>query len=154
MIAADMEALKGSRSHLVRTLSFYLSDERINRLPACTVTHHKEAQRAASKCMLEIISAGLDFAVGTDGVHGKNGLVREIELLKELGATEEKILESIGRYGAEVCDVSDITGTIEPGKYADIVGVSESPLERISALRDIRTVVARGNLLTKEAYLA
>jgi imidazolonepropionase-like amidohydrolase len=154
MTADDIETLKASRSHLVMTPSFYLSDERINQLPARTVTHHKEAQRAAAKCMSEVISAGLDFAVGTDGVHGKNGLVREIELLKELGATEEKILESIGRYGAEVCDVNDITGTIEPGKYADIIGVSESPLERISALRDIKTVVARGNLLRKEAYLA
>lgn len=40
--------------------------------------------------------------------------------------------------------VADGVGTIEEGKYADIIAVDGSPLEQISDLRDPAAVIKRG----------
>ena len=37
-------------------------------------------------------------------------------------------------------------GTLEPGKFGDIIGVKGNPLEDIRALKRVKTVVSRGEI--------
>ena len=89
---------------------------------------------------------GVKIAFGTDaGVndHGTNAY--EMVLMNEAGMPERDILISATINAADLMDLTDITGTIEVGKDADIVATSGNPLENISALMRPTFVMARGN---------
>ena len=89
---------------------------------------------------------GVKIAFGTDaGVndHGTNAY--EMVLMNEAGMPERDILISATINAADLMDLTDITGTIEAGKDADIVATAGNPLENISALMRPTFVMARGN---------
>jgi len=89
---------------------------------------------------------GVKIAFGTDaGVndHGTNAY--EMVLMNEAGMPERAILISATINAADLMDLTDITGTIEAGKDADIVGTAGNPLQDISALMQPTFVMARGN---------
>jgi len=88
---------------------------------------------------------GVKIAFGTDaGVndHGTNAY--EAVLMNEAGMPERAILVSATVNAAELIGITDITGTIEAGKDADIIAASRNPLEDISALLQPSYVMARG----------
>jgi imidazolonepropionase-like amidohydrolase len=89
---------------------------------------------------------GVKIAFGTDaGVndHGTNAY--EMVLMNEAGMPERDILISATINAADLMDLTDITGTIEAGKDADIIATAGNPLENISALMRPTFVMARGN---------
>ena len=89
---------------------------------------------------------GVKIAFGTDaGVndHGTNAY--EMVLMNEAGMPERDILISATINAADLMDLTDIIGTIEAGKDADIVATAGNPLENISALMRPTFVMARGN---------
>ena len=89
---------------------------------------------------------GVKIAFGTDaGVndHGTNAY--EMVLMNEAGMPERAILISATINAADLMDLTDITGTIEAGKDADIVATAGNPLENISVLMRPTFVMARGN---------
>ncbi|MEF2699692.1 MAG: hypothetical protein U0N08_00790 [Oscillospiraceae bacterium] len=45
--------------------------------------------------------------------------------------------------------MDSVTGSIEPGKSADMIVLPRSPLDDLTALRDVEMVVARGKLLRR-----
>ena len=51
---------------------------------------------------------------------------------------------------ATMLGVEDDVGTLEPGKYADIVAVGRDPVQDISALDDIRLVMKGGEIYRNE----
>jgi imidazolonepropionase-like amidohydrolase len=68
------------------------------------------------------IKAGVKVAMGTDaGVsrHGEN--IREVEFMVDAGMTPQQAWLASTRNAAELLDVLDELGTIEPGKRADLV---------------------------------
>ena len=89
---------------------------------------------------------GVKIAFGTDaGVndHGTNAY--EAVLMNEAGMPERDILVSATVNAADLIGISDVVGTIEAGKDADIIAVGGNPLEDIETLLQPRFVMARGN---------
>lgn len=89
---------------------------------------------------------GVKIAFGTDaGVndHGTNAY--EMVLMNEAGMPERDILISATVNAADLMDLTDITGTIEAGKDADIIAAQGNPLEDVSTLLKPTFVMARGN---------
>ena len=92
-------------------------------------------------------AAGVNIAYGTDsGVshHGKNA--EEALLMVEAGMSEMDVLVSATINAADLIDMSDKIGTLEPGKLADIIAVDSSPLEDIAALLDVDFVMKGGKI--------
>ncbi|MDX3131364.1 amidohydrolase family protein [Streptomyces europaeiscabiei] len=87
------------------------------------------------------IIAGTD--AGTDGtphrayVEGLIGMAR-------LGLPPAKILEAATSRAARALCVEALTGRIAPGLRADLIAVEGDPLHDVTALRELRLVVARG----------
>ena len=50
---------------------------------------------------------------------------------------------------ADLIDMSDSLGTIEPGKFADIIAVDDSPLENIEELLDVDFVMKGGRIFRR-----
>jgi imidazolonepropionase-like amidohydrolase len=58
--------------------------------------------------------------------------------------TNAQALAAVTAVAAGVCGIADTTGTLEPGKDADIMAVAGNPLEDIAAVHDVVAVFARG----------
>lgn len=63
---------------------------------------------------------------------------------KYVGVSNTFALYTATCRGAEMAGIGDITGTLEPGKCADMIVVEKNPLEDIRALRNVDMVVSQG----------
>lgn len=66
---------------------------------------------------------------------------------KYVGVSNTFVLYTATCRGAEMAGIGDITGTLEPGKCADMIVVEKNPLEDIRALRNVDMVVSQGKVL-------
>ena len=88
---------------------------------------------------------GVKIAFGTDaGVndHGTNGY--ELVLMNQAGMPERAVLVAATVNAADLMDLTEVTGTIEVGKEADIIASAGNPLEDIGTLMNPTFVMARG----------
>lgn len=66
---------------------------------------------------------------------------------KYVGVSNTFALYTATCRGAEMAGIGDITGTLDPGKCADMIVVEKNPLEDIGALRNVDMVVSQGKVL-------
>ena len=64
---------------------------------------------------------------------------------KYVGVSNRFALYTATGRSAEICGLGDVTGTIAPGKCADMIVTAENPLEDLRTLRNVDMVIARGN---------
>jgi imidazolonepropionase-like amidohydrolase len=91
---------------------------------------HQASFRLAVEC-------GVRIAMGTDtgvGPHGSNA--EELERMVEGGMTPMQAIVATTRSAAECARISHLTGTLEVGKRADLLGVDGDPLADIRVLQD------------------
>jgi imidazolonepropionase-like amidohydrolase len=91
------------------------------------------------------IAAGVPVAFGTDAgvfAHGTNA--DEFRLLVEAGMTPAQALVSATRHAADLLAVLEEGGTVEPGKWADLIAVRGNPLEDVEVLKDVGFVMKDG----------
>ncbi len=101
--------------------------------------------------MLEMLrnahEGGVNVAFGTDsGVshHGDNA--REFPLMVEAGFTPMEAITSATQIAATHLQMGDKIGSLETGKYADIIAVGSSPLDDINELLDVDFVMKGGKV--------
>ncbi|MEE2525356.1 amidohydrolase family protein [Hyphobacterium sp. HN65] len=90
---------------------------------------------------------GVMITIGTDSgvsLHGDNA--REFALLVAAGLSPMEAITSATVTASEHLQMSDDIGTIEPGKYADIIAVSGNPLEDVTELEDVDFVMQGGEV--------
>jgi imidazolonepropionase-like amidohydrolase len=138
----EINLLLRSDRWLVMTPSIFFTDARIQTLPPHLIDGHLRHREEVADRMKAAIKAGVRFAVGTDGMHG--GLSQEIRYLTDFGATPMQALMAATSKAAKACGLEQSVGTLESGKYADIIGVEGNPLEDIEALKRVKTVISRG----------
>jgi imidazolonepropionase-like amidohydrolase len=91
--------------------------------------------------------AGVKIAYGTDSgvsAHGTNA--REAVLMQAAGMPAMEVIKAATVNSADLLDMSDDIGTIEAGKYADIIAVDASPLDNIEELLDVDFVMKGGKV--------
>jgi len=106
-----------------------------------------QALDGRSSAFKRAVGAGVKIAFGTDsGVspHGKNA--EEFALLVEHGLSAAAALRT-SAAAAALLGVDRITGTIEAGKEADIVGVPGDVLQNITATERVRFVMKGGKIV-------
>ena len=89
--------------------------------------------------------AGVKIAFGTDSgvsAHGDNA--QEFSLMVEAGMKPADVLLSATVNSADLLGISDILGTLEQGKLADIVAVQGDPLDDISLMESVSFVMKDG----------
>lgn len=99
--------------------------------------------------------AGVNIAFGTDsGIsrHGDNA--REAVLMVEAGMSPMQVLVTATVNAADLIQMSDSIGTIEPGKFADIIAVDRSPLDDIEELLDVDFVMKGGRVYKDQTSAA
>jgi imidazolonepropionase-like amidohydrolase len=94
------------------------------------------------------MAAGTDFSGAPMLPHGKNAF--ELELMVKTGFSPMEAIIAATKMGSEVLDMDAEIGTIEPGKFADLIIVDGNPLEDIRILQDdtkIKWVMKGGEIL-------
>jgi imidazolonepropionase-like amidohydrolase len=144
----DAEAigmLAGSSTYYVPTL--YTSDV------IATSAHVPESEKERDRPFREAqyvgfrlaLAAGIPIGLGSDSAvipHGANA--RELSVRVKLGEKPMSAIVSATRVNAEILGWSDRIGTIEKGKYADLVAVPGDPLADITAVEHVGFVMKGG----------
>jgi len=92
--------------------------------------------------------AGVKIAAGSDaGItpHGKNA--RELYWYVQAGMSEAEALQSATLVDAALLGKEKDLGSIEAGKFADIIALAKNPLDDIEALADVGFVMAGGKVV-------
>jgi imidazolonepropionase-like amidohydrolase len=91
------------------------------------------------------------FGTGVDGAmypYGSQG--REFEALVRYGMTPTRALQAATSLGAENMGWEDRVGTIEKGKFADLVAVAGDPLTDITELQRVKFVMKGGRVFLNQ----
>jgi len=102
------------------------------------------------KTMKLVRSKKVRIGTGTDNVFGDQMfamLPEEIEWMTHYGMSNMEAIESATRIGAEAIGVEKSLGTVEAGKFADMIIVSEDPLKDITALKRVGWVMKGGETI-------
>lgn len=91
--------------------------------------------------------AGVKIAFGTDSGVSRHGInAQEAVLMVQAGMSSMDVLKSATVNAADLIGRSESLGSIEAGKYADIIALDESPLDDIKALLDVDFVMQGGKV--------
>lgn len=120
--------------------------------PAYHVDKAREASHFHAESIQKAINSGVKIAVGTDllpsdPIDGTTATIREIELLVGVGMNPLEAIRAATLSSAELCQVDEITGSLEVGKQADLIVVCGNPDKSISDLRNIEMVVKGGHVV-------
>ncbi len=126
-----------------------------------------EATEIRRKNAMKLIASGCITTIGTDNYLGTApefrrtpkrenqsfgiGSVMATEGLVELGMSPMEAIVAVTKNGAIASKMLDELGTLEVGKYADVVMLDANPLEDISNIRTINTVIRDGKIVDLEA---
>ena len=97
------------------------------------------------------IEEGVNIALGTDQLpfepnDGTTATALEAQYYVEAGMTPLQALRSATIESARLLEAEDEIGSLEQGKYADIVAVDKDPTQDIRALRNILLVMKGGKV--------
>jgi imidazolonepropionase-like amidohydrolase len=105
---------------------------------AAILTNHRQIYRRGAR-----VVCSSDAGVGPTKPHDvlPHGVVT---FLPMLGMSNAEAITNVTAAAAAACGISDRTGTLEPGKDADILVVAGDPVTDLSALHDVLAVYVRG----------
>lgn len=94
--------------------------------------------------------AGVNIAYGTDSGVSKHGTnAREALLMVQSGMPAQEVLKSATINSAKLLGLEQQIGTIESGKFADIIATKASPIKDIEQLLNISFVMRSGKVIKK-----
>ena len=124
------------------TLSVYIPEtkEDDTEMRQKIVAHHKEVFQKAMK-------KGVKIVFGTDvGAFEHGTSTRELVRMVDYGMPPIEAIRSATVRAAELLRMDKQIGTIEPGKYADLIAVPGDPTADISALTRVGFVMKAGEV--------
>ena len=119
-------------------------------LPAMYAEKMKTVTAAMRQNITKAIQSGVKIALGTDAAVYPHGLnAHEFEVYTRLGMTPLQSIQSGTLNAADLLGWSDRIGSIEQGKFADIVAVDGDPLKDITLLQH-PIMVMKGGVVYKK----
>lgn len=111
----------------------------VKKMVEYTVQRHKETFQRALKL-------GVNIAFGTDMYNPHGFGTKEFAMMVEYGMFPMKAIQSATSVAAQLLGWEKQIGTIEPGKFADIIAVEGDPLKDIRLLEHVKFVMKDGKV--------
>jgi imidazolonepropionase-like amidohydrolase len=151
-----LQEMKRKHVYLVATIfAGAWVGEHLDRYPPPIAVKARAAAAQIQLMFQHAVKIGVPLAMGTDaGVepHGMNA--REFSLMTKNGLPPAKALMAGTAGGADLLGIADQTGTLQAGKFADIVAVPGNPLRDIEATEHPLFVMKEGVIYRNEARAA
>jgi imidazolonepropionase-like amidohydrolase len=152
---AAIAEMKKNGTYLVPTLYlmdwFFENAEKIG-TPAELIAKGHEVMPAARKNVARAFAAGVKVGFGTDAAVYPHGLnAHEFAVMVKLGLTPLQAIQAATVNDADLLGWSDKVGTIEAGKWADLVAVDGDPLADVTTLERVKFVM-KGGEVRKNLY--
>lgn len=144
---ADIELMAQKGIYLVPTLYHYQLDRERDRKK---YAGHSVAE-VSEPSFRRALAAGVKVAFGS-GVgpfpHGTQ--TREFEYLVKFGMTPPQAIRAATSEAAQLMGWQDRIGSVEPGKFADLVAVAGDPIADITELERVKFVMKGGQVYKNE----
>lgn len=153
---AAIATLKKNGTYLVPTL--YLVDwHREHAAEANLPEFVKAKMELVSKMskgnIKKAIEAGVKIGMGTDAAVYPHGLnAHELAVYVSLGMSPLQAIQTATINDADLLGWPDKVGTLDPGKWADIIAVAGDPLHDVTTLQHVKFVM-KGGEVVKNEYL-
>lgn len=98
------------------------------------------------------LARGVKIAFGTDAGPFPHGTqAKEFEFMTRFGMSSMQAIQAATIGGAELMGWQDRVGSIEKGKYADLIAVSGDPLADITELERVKFVMKGGEVVRNDS---
>ena len=151
---AAIATLKKNGTYLVPTL--YLIDwQRENaakaNLPEFTKRKMQMVSEQAKINARKAFEAGVKIGLGTDAAVYPHGLnAHELAVYVSLGMTPLQAIQTATLNDADLLGWTDKIGTIESGKWADVIAVDGDPLQDVTTLQHVKFVMKGGEVVKND----
>src|SRR5271156_4170640 len=147
----DIELMKQHGTYLVPTV--YLEDWLIENVQTLGLTPNmiekaKLVLPIAQQNLSHAFKSGVKIAFGTDAAvypHGLNG--HEFGKMVDMGLSPLQAIQAATVNASDLIGWADRVGTLEPGKFADIVAVQGDPLTNVRVLENVQFVMKGGEVV-------
>ena len=145
--------MKEKGVYLVPTIylgDWFMENYRRIGVPEFMVEKARVVMPAARQNIARAFKAGVKVAFGTDAAvypHGLNG--REFAVMVKLGMTPIQSIQAATVNAADLLGWSDRVGSIEAGRFADLIGVTGDPTADVTVLEHVTFVMKGGQVVVK-----
>ncbi|MCU1305596.1 MAG: Pro-Hyp dipeptidase [Acidobacteriaceae bacterium] len=152
---AGIATLKKNGTYMVPTI--YLNDwllENMDKIGFPAIYKQKMIDVAAvsEKNMAHAMVSGVKIAFGTDAAVYPHGLnARQFAKYVKMGLTPTQALQTATVNAADLLGWSNKVGSIEAGKWADIIAVDGDPTQDVTTLEHVKFVM-KGGVVYKNEY--
>src|SRR6058998_1038967 len=141
--------MKNKGTYLTPTLmaTEYIMSK-VDSYPPAVQAKGRAAAAARSEMFRNAVKMGIKISFGTDaGVfpHGQNA--KEFKLMVDLGMQPIDALRSATATTAELFGIAQKTGTLEKGKFADVIAMPGDPTADITATERVSFVMKEGKII-------
>jgi imidazolonepropionase-like amidohydrolase len=151
---SSIATLKKNGTYIVPTL--YLMDWNRENLgkrnaPDYVVRKMQTVSAVGQDTLKRAFAAGVKVAFGTDAAVYPHGLnAHEFAVYVRLGMSPLQAIQTATIHGADLLGWSSKIGTLEAGKWADLIAVEGDPLKDVTTLERVKFVMKGGEVVKKE----
>ncbi|KFE64387.1 amidohydrolase family protein [Hyalangium minutum] len=148
---ATLELMKKQGVFLVPTIGYFelslvdAPNDQARQFRDKTLQALRKEVALAHKLGVKIVS-GFDASSAS----GQGSNAWEVVALQRAGLPPIEAIRSATSRAAELLGLQEHVGTLEPGRYADLIAVSGSPLEDVTELQRVRFVMKGGLVVRNE----
>jgi imidazolonepropionase-like amidohydrolase len=153
----DEEGIRLAKEHGIYLVMDIYNDDyilkeglKVGMLPE-SIEKEKQLGQLQRDNFRKAFQAGAKMAFGTDsGVYPHGNNAKQFAYMVQYGMTPMQAIQAATVNAADLLGWKDRVGTIEPGKYADLIAVAGDPLSDVHALENVAFVMKGGEVVKNE----
>ncbi|HWP44507.1 MAG TPA: amidohydrolase family protein [Blastocatellia bacterium] len=146
-----VELFKQKGAYLVPTIytsEYTLAEGEKNKTPEYAMEKARSLHEMKRQSFLKAVRGGVKIVYGTDtGIIPQGANARQFAVMVRWGMPPSQAILSATSVAAEMLGMSKEIGSIDAGRYADLIAVAGDPLSNISTLEDVRFVMKGGKVV-------
>jgi len=151
---AAIAEMKKNGTYLVPTryLGDWLAENMVKiGMPEMYAKKEREILPIVDNNLKRAFASGVKVAFGTDAAVYPHGLnAREFAVYVRLGMTPLQAIQTATVNAADLLGWSDKVGTLDAGKWADLIAVDGDPLQDVTTLQHVKFVMKGGAVIKNE----